>query len=465
VRPSDRRSHANRGRGRPAGDGSRANRGRGLPDGDASRPGGERLAWTGPEGTALDAARTTLHPPLSGLLAPHLEGLVALRRDLHAHPETAHAEHRTTGVVAARLRAAGLEPRLLPGTGLVCDVGDGDRAVALRADLDALPLSDETSSPFSSTVEGVTHACGHDVHTAVVLGAGLVLADLHARGELPGRVRLLFQPAEEVTPGGALGVLATGALAGVDRIFAVHCDPHTDVGHVGLRVGPITSAFDRVLVRLRGSGGHTSRPHLTGDLVFALAKVVTEVPAVLSRRLDPRAGVSVVWGRVSSGGAANAIPRLGVVEGTLRCVRADVWHAAGELLTAVVQEVVAPYGVTAEVEHERGVPPVDNEAVSTGLLTDAADDELGEGVAVPTDQSLGGEDFAWYLEQVPGAMARLGTRTPGGPTHDLHRGDFEPDERAIAVGVRLLAATAVRALALGAAEAAEARAAVPVADR
>lgn len=449
---------------------------RGGPHRPALRP----LAWTGREGTALDTALPTPDgsstPPLSDLLAPHLEGLVALRRDLHAHPETAHAEHRTTGAVAARLRAAGLEPRSLPGTGLVCDVGDpldGTGAlVALRADLDALPLTDETSSPFSSTVDGVAHACGHDVHTAVVVGAGLALADLHARGALPGRVRLVFQPAEEVTPGGALGVVAAGALAGVERIFAVHCDPHTDVGHVGLRVGPITSAFDRVLVRLRGPGGHTSRPHLTGDLVFALAKVVTEVPAVLSRRLDPRAGVSMVWGRVSSGGAANAIPRLGVAEGTLRCVRADVWHEAGDLLTAVVHELVAPYGVTAEVEHERGVPPVDNEAVSTGLLADAADAELGEGVVVPTDQSLGGEDFAWYLEQVPGAMARLGTRTPGGPTHDLHRGDFEPDERAIAVGARLLAATAVRALVVPRAAEAGAgpgavptAAAVPVADR
>ncbi|SDQ11964.1 amidohydrolase [Quadrisphaera sp. DSM 44207] len=385
-------------------------------------------------------------PSLGALLAPHLERLVALRRDVHAHPETAHVEHRTTAVVAQLLREAGLHPRLLPGTGLVCDVGEGERAVALRADLDALPLADETSSPFASTVEGVAHACGHDVHTAVVAGAGVLLADLARAGRLPGRVRLVFQPAEEATPGGALDVLAAGGVDGVERIFAVHCDPHTDVGRVGLRVGPITSAFDRVLVRLRGPGGHTSRPHLTGDLVFALGKVVTEVPAVLSRRLDPRAGVSMVWGRVSAGGAANAIPRLGVAEGTLRCVRADAWAAAGEMFTRVVEDVVEPYGVSAEVELLRGVPPVVNDAVSTGLLEHAAATELGEGAAVPTDQSLGGEDFAWYLERLPGAMARLGTRTPGGPTHDLHRGDFEPDERAIAVGARLLAATATTAL-------------------
>jgi amidohydrolase len=158
--------------------------------------------------------------------------------------------------------------------------------------------------------------------------------------------------------------------------------------------------------------------------------------------------VSLVWGRISAGGAANAIPRQGVVEGTLRCVRADVWAEAGDLFTEVVREIVAPYGVRAEVVHERGVPPVVNEAVSTGLLERAVAGELSPAAAVPTDQSLGGEDFAWYLGRLPGAMARLGTRTPGGPTHDLHRGDFEPDERAVAVGSRLLAATALAALAM-----------------
>ncbi len=395
----------------------------------------------GPEGPAGP-------PTLTDLLAPRLEELVAFRRDVHAHPETAHAEHRTTAKVAEALRAAGLEPRLLPGTGLTCDIGTGPRLVALRADLDALPLADETSSPWCSTVPGVAHACGHDVHTTVVLGAGLVLADLARAGRLPGRVRLLFQPAEEVTPGGALGVIAAGALDGVERVLAVHCDPHTDVGRVGLRVGAITSAFDQVRVELHGPGGHTSRPHLTADLVFALAKVVTEVPAVLSRRLDPRAGVSLVWGRVNAGGAANAIPRLGVAEGTLRCVRQDAWKDAGDLLAEVVAEVVAPYGVDVEVDLKRGVPPVVNEAVSTGLLQGAAEEELGAGSAVPTDQSLGGEDFAWYLQHVAGAMARLGTRTPGGATHDLHRGDFQADERAVAVGARLLAAASLAGLRL-----------------
>ena len=411
---------------------------------------------------------------LTDLLAGHLHDVVALRRDIHAHPEVSRAEKRTTDRLAERLRAAGLKPRLLPGTGLVCDIGDPQApALGLRADLDALPLTEETDLPFASTVPGVAHACGHDVHTAVVLGAGLLLADLDRAGRLPGRVRLVFQPAEETQPGGALDVVSAGGLDGVHSIYAVHCDPHTDVGRVGLLTGPITSASDHVLVRLRGEGGHTSRPHLTGDLVFALAKVATEVPAVLSRRLDPRSGAALVWGRISAGGAANAIPRQGVLEGTLRCLRQEAWHAAGELLPQVVAELVAPYGLTAEVEHTRGVPPVVNDAAAVSLLETAAREELGEDAVVPTDQSLGGEDFSWYLEQVPGALARLGTRTPGGPTYDLHRGDFVADERAIAVGARLLAATAVRgatAVVEGTDELPEAvsgavAGAVPVADR
>lgn len=388
---------------------------------------------------------SNLTSSLAARVAGRLAPLVALRRDLHAHPEVGHAETRTTQRVAEALVAEGLEPRLLPGTGLVCDIGDdtGAGRLGLRADLDALPLQDETDTPYSSTVAGVAHACGHDVHTTVVLGAGLLLADAHRRGELRGGVRLVFQPAEESTPGGALDVIAAGGLDGVSRLLAVHCDPSTDVGRVGLRVGPITSASDHVLVRLAGDGGHTSRPHLTGDLVFALGQVITGVPAALSRRLDPRSGVSLVWGRASAGAAPNAIPRSGVVEGTLRCLQVEAWDDVRGLLAEVVEAVVAPYGVTATLEHTRGVPPVVNDESCVALLDHAARQALGDENVLPTEQSLGGEDFAWYLTKVPGALARLGTRTPGGRTFDLHRGDFDVDERAVGVGVQLLTAAAL----------------------
>ena len=401
------------------------------------------------------AALPATGPDLVPLVAALADELVAVRRDLHSHPETGRLEVRSTALVADRLRAAGLEPVLLTGTGLVCDIepsasAPGDRAdaervhtLALRADLDALPLPDETGTAWASTVPGVAHACGHDVHTTIVLGAGLVLARLRDQGHLRCRVRLLFQPAEETNPGGALDVMAAGALSGVDRILALHCDPHLDTGQVGLRVGPITSASDHVKVVLSGDGGHTSRPHLTGDLVFALGQVITGLPTALGRRMDPRAGASLVWGRAAAGGVANAIPRSGEVEGTLRVLDVGAWQRAGEVLAEVLEHLVAPLGVHAKLLHSRGVPPTVNEATSVHLLDHATRTELGPQAVSSTEQSLGGEDFGWYLEAIQGALARLGTRRPGGHTYDLHRGDFEPDEAAIGVGVRLLVAAAL----------------------
>ncbi|MET0434659.1 MAG: amidohydrolase [Cellulomonas sp.] len=375
--------------------------------------------------------------------------LVEIRRDIHAHPELGRTEQRTTRLVADRLRLAGLSPRLLPGTGLTCDIGPnpvetGRRRIALRADIDALPVQETTGLPYASTVHGVAHACGHDVHTTALLGAGLVLAELHEAGELPTGVRLVFQPAEEVQPGGALDVLQAGAMDGIGRIFALHCDPKVDVGRIGSRIGPITSASDEITVVLTGPGGHTSRPHLTADLVYALGQVITQVPAVLGRRLDPRSGVNLTWGAVQAGSAHNAIPASGSVRGTLRCLDVRAWEKASQVLHDAVEQVVAPYGVEVEVRHQRGVPPVENDERAVAVLEAAARDVLGEESVQLTEQSLGGEDFAWYLTRVPGAMARLGTRTPGGRTYDIHQGDLVVDERAIAAGAALLARAALR---------------------
>jgi amidohydrolase len=366
--------------------------------------------------------------------------LVEMRRDLHAHPELAWQEERTTALVAERLEKAGVHVKLLPKSGLLAELGSDDGPlVALRADLDGLPVDDLGEEPWASTVEGVAHACGHDVHTSALVGAGIALADAHAQGALPGRVRLLFQPAEEVMPGGALEVIAAGALDGVGHVFGLHCDPTIDVGEIGLRVGPLTGAADALTVRLTGRGGHTSRPHLTEDLTYALGKLVTELPGALSRRLDPRAGASLVWGVVRAGSAKNVIPAAGEVAGTLRMLDAVAWADAEDLVRELIVQILAPYGVGAEVTYVRGVPPVVNEAASTALLSGAVRSVLGEQGAVSTPQSLGGEDFAWYLEDIPGAMGRLGTRTPGGRTYDLHQGDLHIDERAVAVGAKVLA--------------------------
>jgi len=389
--------------------------------------------------------------PVARALAATLDELraelVGVRRDLHAHPELARTEERTTRVVAERLRAAGLTPHLLTGSGLWCDIGptvasSGVRRIALRADLDGLPLADTCGLPWESTHRGVVHACGHDVHTTAVLGAGLALARLAAEGLLEVGVRLIFQPAEEVQPGGSIDVINEGGLDGVGEIFSVHCDPKLDVGLVGTRIGPITSASDEVTVTVTGEGGHTSRPHLTGDVVFALGQVITQVPAVLGRRLDPRSGVNLTWGAVRAGTVHNAIPATGTVMGTLRCLDVRAWERASAVFEQAVADVVHPLGVEVEVKHQRGVPPVENRAESTAVLEAAAHDMLGPEAVRLTEQSLGGEDFAWYLTRVPGAMARLGTRTPGGRTYDIHQGDLRVDERAVEAGALLLARAA-----------------------
>src|ERR1700759_57470 len=187
------------------------------------------------------------------------------------------------------------------GNGVICDIGRGDRVIAFRADLDALPLQDQKDVPYRSTVDGVAHACGHDVHTTVLLGLGLALAQLDEQGELPGRVRLIFQPAEEAVPSGAPEVIATGALQDVAALFALHCYPQLPAGLVGVRSGPFTAAADTVDVKLTGPGGHTARPHLTADLVHALGRVIVDVPALLDRRGGPGAGGG--GGRGAGGGA------------------------------------------------------------------------------------------------------------------------------------------------------------------
>jgi amidohydrolase len=387
---------------------------------------------------------------LDAFLTGHESELIEFRRDLHAHPEVGYSEHRTTARIASRLEGAGLRPSILPkGTGIIADVGGGadeDPVVALRADIDALPIVDEKNVSYRSLNPGACHACGHDVHTTIMLGTGLFLAGAAASGALPGKVRLIFQPAEEV-PGGALDVLAAGGISGVDRVFALHCDPKLDVGKIGTRIGPITAACDKVKVRLTGPGGHTARPHLTADLVFALGKIITELPAALSRRVDPRSGLSLVWGRVSAGSAPNAIPDVGVAEGTVRCLDDSAWHAAPELLKTLVESVSSAYGVTPDLSYIRSVPPVVNDAVSTAMIAGAADRVLGSDSLAAAPQSLGGEDFAWYLESIPGSLFRLGTRRPGsGDEFDIHQPMFDVDERCIGVGIKVMSAIAMTAI-------------------
>lgn len=375
------------------------------------------------------------------------ERLVAIRRELHQHPELSFQEKETTRRLVEWLREAGLQPQTLPETtGLYVDIGPEEApfAAGFRGDMDALPLDEVTDLPYASQNPGAAHACGHDIHTTVMMGLALTLDRLHREVGLENRCRVIFQPAEETMPGGAKEVVSQGLLSPLPRVFALHCDPKLTVGSIGTRIGAITSASDLVRIDVSGRGGHTSRPHLTEDVVGALGHLATTVPSVLARRIDVRSGVSLVWGTIRAGNAANAIPAAGTLAGTMRILDADAWKEAGGVLAPIVEQAAKSYGVDVQLEHVRGVPPVINDETETTRVDTAAKEILGSGCLALAEQSMGGEDFAWMTQEIPGSMFRLGTRTPDGPSFDLHRGDYAPDERAIGVGVKVMAAVALR---------------------
>lgn len=384
---------------------------------------------------------------IDAFLDAHGGELCAFRRHVHSHPELSWAEHDTTDLVNQRLQIAGLEPVILAGgTGLWCDIGGGDGPViALRADLDALPIDDTKEVPYASQVPGVAHCCGHDVHTTVVLGTGLAVVEAMADdpGVLgPARVRLVFQPAEEAIPGGAEVMVSAGVLDDVVAMFGMHVEPHLDVGTVGVRAGPITSAVDRVRIVLRGPGGHTARPNRTVDLVTVASRVVTDLTLAVSRLTDMRGAANLTFGAVHSGTSANVIPREAELLGSFRTIDRSTWDAAPELLDRLLRDSVRFYGAECELDQMRGHPPVVNDPALAATVRRVGADVLGADAVIDALQSLGGDDFAWFLEEVPGCYVRLGGRDPGGADApvDLHAAGFDVDERAIGIGVRLFTA-------------------------
>jgi amidohydrolase len=263
-------------------------------------------------------------------------------------------------------------------------------------------------------------------------------------------VRLIFQPSEEQFPSGAPEVIGEGGLKDVESIFALHCYPQLPAGSVAVRPGPITAAADKLDVTLTGPGGHTARPHLTVDLAYALGRIVVEVPALLSRRLDPRASASLVFGALRTGEAHNAIAIEAHARGTVRVLDPETWRILPELVTTLVRGVVAGTGAQADISYTRGVPPVVNDRVTTALVEGAALAALGPGKVFEAEVSMGGEDFSFYLEQVPGTMFRLGVgRRDATETMDIHQSTFDVDESAIGHGVRVFAHTALAALGSG----------------
>ncbi len=382
---------------------------------------------------------------LVDLIAAHARAVapeaVRMRRDLHRHPEVSWKERRTTYRLAEALTEAGLNPKVRSDlVGLTVDIGDGKPIVGFRADIDALPIHEETGLPFRSQIDGVMHACGHDAHGAIAVGIAKTLAMLD---ELPGTARIIFQPAEEELPSGAEQLVSEGVHDGLGALVAFHVDPTIPPGTVGLKTGPITSAADKIHVRLSGPGGHTSRPHRTVDLVHVAARIVVDLPVMVRGHLDPRNHLATVFGKISGGDTANAIPTEVDISGTVRVQDSEVWDGLADIIDRQIEAIAAPFGAGVAIDHRRGAPPVENDPAVIEAIESAAEALLGPEGVRPTPQSMGSEDFSWFLQHVPGALVRLGVGRNGHPV-DLHSPTFDIDEDALETGIAVGALSLIR---------------------
>jgi amidohydrolase len=374
-----------------------------------------------------------------GFTAGERRLLTELRRDLHRHPELSWHETRTQDTLERTLRAAGIaDVRRIARTGLVARVRGANAAaplVALRGDIDALPITEATGLEFTSENAGVMHACGHDVHASWAVGAALSLARAPAAGD----VLVVFQPAEEVGEG-ARAVIASGALDGARAIFGAHVDLRFAVGEVVAQAGPLAASTDTFHVVLHGAGAHGARPQESRDPVVGAAQLIVALQTIVSRRLDPALPGVVTVGAVHAGRASNVIPDTAELTGTIRATTAASRALLMAELERMAHAVAATHQLTAEVRITAGTPPVVNSPDGAAWAARAVRDVLGERALVPLGTTnMGGEDFAFYLEKMPGCFLRIGAREAGGELLAAHTPRFRPSEDALFIGAAVLA--------------------------
>ena len=382
-----------------------------------------------------------------------LDEMVATRRDLHAHPELGFEEVRTSGLVAERLRALGLEPRTGVGrTGVLARIAGGKpgKTVLLRADMDALPIQEENTVEYRSQNAGKMHACGHDCHTSILLGVAKRLA-AEAR-DLRGKVVLCFQPAEELggAKGGAEAMIQDGALewAKADAAFGLHVWQDLPVGIVGVTSGPWMAAVDEFTVTFKGKGAHAAMPHAGRDPVVALAHAVTALQTLASRNADPLKELVVSVTQLRAGSAFNIIPETAWMNGTIRVFDHDTWASVPRDFERVVRGVAAALDCEAHVHYERGNKPTVNDAAMCAYARAAATSVVGEANVRHDIRTMGGEDFSSFLERVPGVFIAIGSRNESrGLTYDHHHPRFDVDEQSLRIGAEVLLETTRRYLA------------------
>jgi amidohydrolase len=368
------------------------------------------------------------------MLAPRI---VKIRRHLHQYPELSLHEHATSAYIAEQLDGEGIDYRFGAGKrGLMVDLGAAEAVsrVAMRADCDALPILEENTFSHASRNAGVMHACGHDAHTSMLLGA---LIAIH-RAKIPINVRGIFQPAEEAGDG-ALGMIGDGALEGISSIIALHVDPNLPVGQAAAVAGPQSASCQDFILTVLGKGGHAARPHLTVDPVAIAAALITQIYQAIPRHIDSRKPVVVSICQIHAGHASNVIPDNAVLKGTIRSLDNQSAAEAKETLERICAGVGAIFGGTVLTEFGRRIPGMVNDPAVTIRCAAAAFEEFGEEAVLTTGAaSLGAEDFADYQQRIPGCMMRLGTRYPDQPITPLHTPTFDIDEQALVYGSRLL---------------------------
>jgi amidohydrolase len=390
-----------------------------------------------------------MSPQSRSLGAEEIQELIDVRRDVHAHPEIAFEERRTADLVAGKLRALGLEPRTGVGrTGVAATIRGASpgRTVLLRADMDALPIQEENEAPYRSQIQGRMHACGHDCHVSMLLGAARQL--VRQAANLPGAVKLCFQPAEE-QGGGALGMIADGVLRDphVDAAFGVHVWQDLDVGKVGVTSGPWMASVDEFTVTLTGKGAHAAAPQQGMDPVVALAHVITALQTIASRGVDPLLEVVVSVTQVRAGTAFNIIPESAWMNGTVRAFDPALWQELPVRFERIVRGVAGALGCTAEVKYERFNRPTVNDPAMAELAHAAAAEIVGEENVVTQIRTMGGEDFSAFLHEVPGAFLAIGSRNRAkGLVHMHHHPRFDVDEGCLPIGAEVLLRVARRFL-------------------
>jgi amidohydrolase len=374
------------------------------------------------------------------------EELIEWRRDFHMHPEIGFELHRTSKIVADELEKMGYRVRRGVGkTGVVAEIGEGGKVVAIRADMDALPILEQNEYEYVSQNSGVMHACGHDSHTAMALGAALLLS----KEKLPGRVRFLFQPCEETTDeenkSGAQRMAAEGAMDGVDYIIAQHVDPAIPVGTIGISAGPCSGGVDNWYGVIKGKGGHGAHPDQTIDPFHLLAHVILGLNGIVSRRVNPFEPAVVSIGMVDGGFTENVIPDHVKLSGTLRFANPEIHEPLREEIRRAF-EIAKTMGGDYELRFEYGGPPMVNDKTVSDVIDATGREMLGADKVHEIGKTLGAEDFSVFLEMAPGAMFTLGTRKKGHEEYMLHHPKFDLDERALPIGTAMLVETAKRFL-------------------